>query len=131
MTNLLRVAQQKQALGLKLKGKELQALETHLIAKQHRKRSQVVDVDNGFVVKKSFDAEPIISAVKDMAAVARPVRNDKGNLYLGSIDPITAVNWSRECGAAVGTKEFAKYAKKKLMSGEFSRFKADYQRKFV
>jgi len=48
-----------------------------------------------------------------------------GARYLGSIDSITAANWAKECGAAIGSAEFNAYAKRQLNSGEYSKFKAD------
>jgi hypothetical protein len=42
---------------------------------------------------------------------------------IGSIDPITAAIWRKECGAGIGTKEFAKYAKKKLADPDYRRFR--------
>jgi hypothetical protein len=41
----------------------------------------------------------------------------------GRIDAVTAEQWSRECGAAIGTQEFALYCKRKLMDGEFAYFR--------
>ena len=43
----------------------------------------------------------------------------------GSIPFVVAEMWSRECGAKIGSQEFAEYVKKKLMSGEFSKLIAN------
>jgi len=51
--------------------------------------------------------------------------------YLGSVDPITAVNWSKECGHPLFSKEWREYAKQKLMSREFAKFRADTVRRLV
>ena len=57
--------------------------------------------------------------------LSRATRSKSGKLYLGSIDMVTATNWAKECGCGIGTKEYNIYAKKKLMSGDFNKFKAD------
>lgn len=46
-----------------------------------------------------------------------------GARLFGSLDPITASIFSKECGAGIGTKEFAVYVKKKLNDNEYKRFK--------
>jgi len=43
--------------------------------------------------------------------------------HAGSIPLVIAEQWSRECGAAIGTKEFAGYVKKKLMDGDWSKLR--------
>ena len=122
---------QKAALGLKLTGSENRLYED-ILSRQYKRRETIEFDNNGMVViKKSFDAQPIVDAVKMSSDIEAPVRNDRGMLHLGSIDPITARNWSKECGAAVGTKEFAAYAKKKLMSNEFAKFAVKRKKRYV
>lgn len=89
-------------------------------------RSRVVNEAESFSFKHTHDVECIVQGVKDMSEIiTRTTNNAAGALYLGSIDTITAAIWAKECGAAVGTREFAKYAKKKLMSPEYSKFRAN------
>lgn len=45
----------------------------------------------------------------------------KTSHYLGSIPMVIASQWAKECGSGIGTKEFGEYAKKKLMSGDYSK----------
>ncbi len=73
---------------------------------------------------RSVEADTIFDGVKMVGEVENATRDRHGRLYLGSIDPITAANWAKECGHAIGTRGFADFAKKKLMSGEFSKFRA-------
>ena len=49
----------------------------------------------------------------------------RSNRLVGRIDMVTAEGWSRECGAAIGTAEFAAYCKKKIMDGDFSKFRVE------
>lgn len=82
-------------------------------------------------IKKTIDVEPIFDGVRGMSELVNAKRNKQGWLYLGSIDILTAQNWAKECGYAVGTKGFSNYAKKKLQSGDFNKFKAEkYTRQY-
>ena len=122
---------QKVALNLKLKGWENQLYERALELRQNKQEKIEFTPDGQMIIKKTLNAEPIIEAVKMSSEIETPSRNNKGMLHLGSIDVLTARNWSKECGAAVGTKEFAAYAKKKLQQGEFSRFAVKRKRRYV
>lgn len=42
---------------------------------------------------------------------------------VGSIPEVVAQIWSAECGAAIGTREFTEYAKRKLMDGEYAKLR--------
>lgn len=83
---------------------------------------------NRLTIARSARADPVFEEVKRTGDLqADTPRSMRGRLgtYLGSIDPITAAQWSKECGSAIGTKEFALYAKRKLMSGDWSHFRAE------
>lgn len=73
--------------------------------------------------------DPVFEGVKHLNELVNPERDKTGRLYLGSVDVLTAQNWAKECGHAVGTKPWVAYAKKKLMSGDYSRLQADYDRR--
>lgn len=45
--------------------------------------------------------------------------------YRGSVPLLEAQVWARECGAAIGTKEFNIYAAKKLQSAAYARLRGD------
>ena len=75
-------------------------------------------------VTKSVDAEPIMEAMKDYGDIIDKKKTGAaGAKLVGSIDPITAAIWRKECGAGIGTREFAKYAMKKLADPDFRRFR--------
>lgn len=80
-------------------------------------------VDGKLVIKRSQDVQSLIDMNKHEAEVAPSMFGQARVRKLGSIPFVVAEQWSRECGAAIGSPEFAEYAKKKLMSGEFSAFK--------
>lgn len=80
-------------------------------------------------VIRTNNVDNVIQGVKDRSEMLTKAsgKNVAGSRYLGSIDPVTGAIWAKECGAAIGTKEFAAYAKKKLQSNEFLKFRADIQ----
>ena len=87
------------------------------------------DSDGSFTHFRSLDATPIKEGVRELSGlITRADRSKSGMCYLGSIDAITASNWAKECGAAIGTKEFAAHSKKQLMSGNFNHFKAEFNK---
>jgi hypothetical protein len=82
------------------------------------------DADGTIRIERTVDAEPIMQAMKDYGDVIdRSKSRVAGARMIGSIDPITAAIWRKECGAGIGTREFAKYAKKKLADPDFRRFR--------
>ena len=80
--------------------------------------------DNKLRIRKTRDVEPLIQAIPAYAKLVNAERSRTGRLYLGSVDTLTAQNWAKECGHAIGTKPWREYANKKLQSGEFSKFRA-------
>lgn len=80
-------------------------------------------VDGKLVIKRSQDVQALIDQNQHEAQEAPSMFGQARVRKLGSIPFVVADQWSRECGAAIGSQEFAEYAKKKLMSGEFAAFK--------
>lgn len=80
-------------------------------------------VDGKLVIKRTQDVQALIDQNRHEAQEAPSMFGQARVRKLGSIPFVIADQWSRECGAGIGSKEFAEYAKKKLMSGEFSAFK--------
>tara|TARA_R110002167_G_scaffold74809_4_gene209105 strand:- start:906 stop:1421 length:516 start_codon:yes stop_codon:yes gene_type:complete len=113
----LELVKQKQARNL-----HLSVAEEELLAECHRryysKEKETIKVDhNGSVhIEKSVDASPIMNAMKDYADIIGTGRNERlgGAKLIGSIDNITAANWAKECGFAVGTAMFAAFAKQRI-----------------
>ena len=108
--------------------------ENHLRTHLHRRTETITaDRDGNVTITHSTDAEKVFEGVKLMsdAQVQTPTRDRQGRLYLGSVDPITATNWAKECGHPLYSKEWKEYAKKKLMSNEFSKFRAEGVRKLI
>lgn len=88
------------------------------------KETVEADVYGNVTVHTQVNAEPVMEAMKDYGDVLdKHVSGVAGAKMIGSVDTVTASIWSKECGAAIGTREFAIYAKKKIASPEFKRFR--------
>lgn len=70
--------------------------------------------DGKLHIVKTQDVEEAIRAIR---AVERP--KGKNMHYLGSIPNVIALEWAKESGTRLYTKEWLEYAKKKLMSPNY------------
>lgn len=77
------------------------------------------DAGGNITRKVEQRVDGIHDAIK--AAVDAGMHKTKTSHYLGSIPMVIASQWAKECGSGIGTKEFGEYAKKKLMSGDYSK----------
>lgn len=65
-----------------------------------------------------------VSADLARAEQLRETHRSGGDLHLaGTIPMVIAEQWSRDCGHYIGSNEFAEYVRKKLMDGEFAKFR--------
>lgn len=80
-------------------------------------------VDGKLVIKKSQDIQSLIDQNAYERENAPSMFGEMAMRKIGSIPLIVAEQWAKECGAGVGTKEFAAYAKRKLMDGDFAKFR--------
>ena len=113
---LLAAALYKEAEGTPLTLKE-ESLLAELYRRKHEKARETttVDVDGTVRISKTIDAEPIMEAVKAYGDfVDRHTQNKRAQRYVGSLDPLNAARWMKESGFAVGTKQFAAFAMKRI-----------------
>lgn len=83
-----------------------------------------VSADGSIVIRRQVDAEPVLQAMKDYADIIPKLKTGPaGTRMFGSLDPITCAIFQKESGLRLGTKEFAKFVKKKLADRDFSRFR--------
>ena len=125
---------QKRAQGIKLTGKENRIWEDHLRTHLLKRQEMVTaDRDGNVTIRHSMDVEPVFEGVRMMSQsqLHSPVKDAHGRTYLGSIDPITAVNWAKECGHPLYSKEWREFAKKRLMDRDFAKFRADNVRRYA
>ena len=81
------------------------------------------DSDGTMRVTRSQDVQSLIDQNKHEADAAPSMFGQAAVRKIGSIPFVIAEAWSRECGAGIGTKEFAAYCKRKLMDGDFAAFR--------
>lgn len=74
-------------------------------------------------VTRSQDVQSLIDQNKHEADAAPSMFGQAAVRKIGSIPFVIADQWSRECGAGIGTKEFAAYCKRKLLDGDFAAFR--------
>lgn len=75
------------------------------------------DNDGNFVISKTMNAEPVMEGVKyhvDRRAALGGKDGKAGQRLIGSIDPVTAANFIKDCGYGIGTAGFNEYAIRKL-----------------
>ena len=82
-----------------------------------------MDSDGLIRVTRSQDVQSLIDQNKHEAEAAPCLFGHAAVRKVGSIPFVVADQWSRECGAGIGTKEFAVYCKRKLMDGDFAAFR--------
>jgi hypothetical protein len=67
-------------------------------------------------VQRVQRCDPILEGIHD----ARELAPGKNMRHIGSIPMVLAARWAKECGAGIGTAEFAAYAKKKLQDSDWA-----------
>ena len=82
-----------------------------------------MDSDGLIRVIRSQDVQSLIDQNKHEAEAAPSMFGQAAVRKIGSIPFVVADQWSRECGAGIGTKEFAAYCKRKLLDGDFAAFR--------
>lgn len=80
-------------------------------------------IDGKIHIRRTQDVQSLIDLNKYEAEAAPSMFGQARVRKVGSIPFVVAETWSRECGAAIGTKEFALYCKRKLMDGDFAKFR--------
>lgn len=115
-------------------GLPLTASEENLIAElwrrkyENRRETINVDHDGTVVISKTVDAEPIMDAMKSYGDfIDRHTQRKQAQRMIGSLDPITAFKWMQETGLKIGTKEFAKFAIKRIkQDSEYRSFRVGH-----
>lgn len=81
------------------------------------------DEDGKIVISRTQDIQDILDFNKERNIDGH---NRKSDMRLaGSIPFVVIEMWMKECGAKLGSQEFAEYVKKKLMSGDYSKLIAN------
>lgn len=77
-------------------------------------------------VVRTADVQGELDAIAGLREHIVPNTGPAQGKYLGTVPNIIAVQWAKECGAAIGTKEWGKYAKTKLADGTWKKLTGLY-----
>lgn len=78
---------------------------------------------NKLIISRSEDVQALIDDNARLASEAPKMFGDAAWRYAGRIPAVIAEQWSMECGARIGTAEFAEYVQRKLSDGDFAKFR--------
>jgi hypothetical protein len=90
---------------------------------EHGVVERMIEQDGKLHIQRAQNVSDIIEQNKIEAGLAPSMHGDAKIRKVGSIPFVVAEQWSRECGAGIGTQEFAAYCKRKLMDGDFAAFR--------
>ena len=77
--------------------------------------------DGKLHIVRTQDVAPILKENHELRDNPKPLGS---NMRLaGRVPAVVAQQWAKECGSAIGTPEFSAYVKKKLMDGDFAKFR--------
>ena len=74
-------------------------------------------------LQKSQETAGILESAKGARDIIRKDSGPVGSRYLGTVPLLIAQQWAKECGAAVGSKEWSKYAVKKLKDPDWAKLR--------
>lgn len=86
-------------------------------------RERMVEQDGLLHIQRSQDVQSLLDDNAQLASSAPSAHGDAKFRLAGRIPFVIAEQWSAECGAGIGTQEFAQYVKKKLLDGDFARLR--------
>lgn len=90
---------------------------------EHGVVERMIEQDGKLHVVRSQDIQALLDQNHRLASSAPSMHGDAKWRLAGRIPLVVAEQWSRECGATVGSKEFVAYCKRKLQDGDFARFR--------
>jgi len=80
---------------------------------------KIVAEDNKIQVVRSQEVSGILKEIKDLRDHVPSMHGDAKARWVGSIPLVIAEQWSRECGASIGTHEYAAYVRRKLSDADY------------
>lgn len=82
-------------------------------------KTHIKEEDDKVVVSRSQDVQKILDYNKEKQINGTVAGSEMR--HVGQIPFVVVEAWMRESGLKLGSKEFAEYVKKKLLSGEYSK----------
>jgi hypothetical protein len=80
---------------------------------------KILEQDNKIHVVREQDCAGLLKTLKKMRELAPSHSGHDRTRWVGSVPLVLAEQWSKDCGAAIGTKEYAQFVKKKLADPDF------------
>lgn len=111
--------------GLPLSRKPPNYTPDPLRSNSDRVTERVEDFNGGFRIHTEQDCDDTLAAVHAAGDLIPRHTKVGGARYAGSVPVVQALIWAKECGAAVGTREWAEYANRKMNGGGFEKLKAN------
>lgn len=84
---------------------------------------RMVEQDNLLHIRRQQDVQAIIDRNRVEAEIMPSKFGEAAWRKVGSVPFVVAEQWSAECGAGIGTKEFSDYCQRKLLDGDFAAFR--------
>jgi len=83
----------------------------------------MIEDDGKLRIVRSQNVKSLIEQNRVEAELMPRMFGDAAWRKVGSIPFTLAEEWSKECGAGIGTHEFALYCNRKLLDGDFAAFR--------
>ena len=83
---------------------------------------RIVEQDGTLFIQRSQDVQSMIDDNHALSTVAPKSYGPANFRLVGRVPLVIIEEWSRICGAAIGTKEFTEFVRKQLLNGDFSKF---------
>lgn len=94
----------------------------HMSNKTYEKLGETYHAEDGNLhIVRTQDVEPILK--ENHAMRETPTSLGQTMRLAGRVPAVVCQQWAKECGSAIGTAEFNEYVKKKLMDGDFAKFR--------
>jgi len=82
-------------------------------------QTKIKEEDNKVVISRTQDVQSILDYNKEKQIAGTVARSDMR--HVGQIPFVVVEKWMSESGLKLGSKEFAEYVKKKLLSGDYAK----------
>ena len=84
---------------------------------------KIITQDDKIIISRSQDVKSILDDNQRLADELPSMHGDHAGRFVARVPLVVAEQWSRECGAGIGTQEFGLYMKSKIQSSEWSKLK--------
>lgn len=90
------------------------------------KRVRLDKATGRITVTRQVDADPLLSAIRDYADTVGKQTGAAGGRMFAAVDAMSVERMLKDSGLRLGTAEFNAYVKKQVTSGEYTKYKVNY-----